>query len=107
MKLSESLTLFKRDQNFFLKAGIYFLFKQIQKKQSPLEFIYGKTFGYIIKRLSVLERSSRFTAFIEAHLKDFPHLHLPQAEFVSSKEHKKYYKRLASFYVGIFSWFNV
>jgi hypothetical protein len=53
----------------------------------------------------VLNKSSDFTAFIDKHLASYSHLHLPTVPLPSSKHLDRYYARLSSFYIGLFSWF--
>ena len=109
VKLAACLRLIKKSvkQTYFLHAAVYFIYKCINHKESQFEFLYGKTFGYQMKRLPIIDRSSYFTLFIEMHIKDFPHLHIPTSQFNSSRAMGSYYKRLSSFYVGLFSWFNI
>ncbi|CDW81864.1 UNKNOWN [Stylonychia lemnae] len=90
-----------------LMASTYFIYKFVHKKDIIFEFVYGKLFGYHIKQANYVEQSLRFTQFIENMLSDFPHLHLPTVTFQTKAEQSSYYKRLTSFYIGFFSWFNI
>ena len=107
VKSFNKLKLFKSIENPLLTASTYFLYKFVHKKDVRFEFIYGKTFGYFIHKAPLTQQSFEFTAFIERTLHAYPHLHLPQIRFESKIAQRKYYKVLASFYIGLFSWFNV